>query len=61
MKGPNYREPRLINWKKVVDCIRAGVVCQTRRAEKEKVDPVVLNECFSFGSCSEQSYKIKED
>ena len=48
MKGPNYREPRLINWKKVVDCIRGGVAeCQTRWAEKEKVDPVVLNEWSS--------------
>jgi hypothetical protein len=45
MKGPNYREPCVINWKKVVDCIKAGVMeCQTRWASQENAAPVVLNE-----------------
>ena len=44
MKGPNYREPCIINWKKVVDCIKAGVAeCQIRWSSKENVEPVVLN------------------
>jgi len=31
MKGPNYREPCIINWKKVISCIKAGVKeCQIR-------------------------------
>src|ERR1700722_10737303 len=45
MKGPNYREPCLINWNKVVSCIIAGVTeCQKRWASKENVDRAVLNE-----------------
>ena len=43
MKGPNYREPCLINWNKVVSCIIAGVTeCQKRWASKENVDRAVL-------------------
>ena len=34
MKGPNYREPCVINWNKVVSCIIAGV---TEYARKENV------------------------
>ena len=45
MKGPNYREPCVINWNKVVSCIITGVTeCQKRWASKEKVDRAVLNE-----------------
>src|SRR5271168_4083439 len=45
MAGPNYHEPCIINWKKVVDCIKAGIAeCQIRWSSKENVDPVVLNE-----------------
>ena len=45
MKGPNYREPCVINWNKVVSCIIAGVTeCQKDWARKENVDRAVLNE-----------------
>ena len=45
MKGPNYREPCVINWNKVVSCIIAGVTeCQKDWASKENVDRAVLNE-----------------
>ena len=44
MKGPNYREPCVINWNKVVSCILEGVIeCQKQWAAKN-VDRVVLNE-----------------
>ena len=45
MKGPNYREPCVINWNKVVGCIIVGVTeCQKDWARKENVDRAVLNE-----------------
>ena len=45
MKGPNYREPCVINWNKVVSCIIEGVIeCQKQWAVKENVDRAVLNE-----------------
>ena len=37
MKGPNYREPCVINWNKVVSCIIAGVTeCQKRCKQRER-------------------------
>ena len=36
MKGPNYREPCVINWNKVVSCIIAGVAECQKRLGKER-------------------------
>jgi hypothetical protein len=44
MKGPSYREPRNINWNKVIDCIQHGIKeCQINWTNREHLDFKSLN------------------
>ena len=43
MKGPKYREPRMINWIKTFEYINGIAECQIKWANKENARPEVLN------------------
>ena len=43
MKGPKYREPRMINWIKTFEYINGIAECQIKWANKENVIPEALN------------------